>query len=83
MAEAFGIACHELVNLDFRCGSKPEVQPRSRERLFLGVKQTKSAQKQTWGLNVGCWGMSGRTGGMVGESVVSQEQKSAWDTGIQ
>ncbi len=26
MAEAFGIACHELVSLDVRCGSKPEVQ---------------------------------------------------------
>ncbi len=25
MAEAFGIACHELVSLDFRCGSNPEV----------------------------------------------------------
>ncbi len=25
MAEGFGIACHELVNLDFRCGSQPEV----------------------------------------------------------
>jgi len=25
MAEAFGIACYELVSLDFRCGSKPEV----------------------------------------------------------
>ncbi len=25
VAEAFGIACHELVSLDFRCGSKPEV----------------------------------------------------------
>ncbi len=25
MAEAFGIACHELVSLDFRCGSQPEV----------------------------------------------------------
>ena len=25
MAEAFGIACHELVDFDFRCGSKPEV----------------------------------------------------------
>ena len=24
MAEAFGIACHELVSLDFRCGSQPE-----------------------------------------------------------
>ncbi len=22
MAEAFGITCHELVNLDFRCGSR-------------------------------------------------------------
>ena len=26
MAKAFGIACHELVSLDFRCGSKAEVQ---------------------------------------------------------
>ncbi len=25
MAEAFGIACHELVSFDFRCGSQPEV----------------------------------------------------------
>ncbi len=25
MAEAFGIACHELVSLDFRCGSKAAV----------------------------------------------------------
>ena len=25
MAEAFGIACHELVSLDFRSGSQPEV----------------------------------------------------------
>ncbi len=25
MAEAFGIACHELVSLDFRCGSTTEV----------------------------------------------------------
>ena len=25
MAEAFSITCHELVSLDFRCGSKPEV----------------------------------------------------------
>ena len=25
MAEAFGIACHELVSLDFRFGSNPEV----------------------------------------------------------
>ncbi len=31
MAEAFGIACHDLVSLDFRCGSKAEVQPRSRD----------------------------------------------------
>ena len=26
MAEAFGIAYHELLSLDSRCGSKPEVQ---------------------------------------------------------
>ncbi len=26
VAEAFGIACHELVSIDFRVGSKAEVQ---------------------------------------------------------
>ncbi len=25
MAEAFGIACHELVSLDFRCGSTSDI----------------------------------------------------------
>ncbi len=25
MAEAFGIACHELVSIHFRCGSKADV----------------------------------------------------------
>ncbi len=25
MAEAFGIACHELVSLDIRCGSKADL----------------------------------------------------------
>ncbi len=49
MAEAFGIACQELVSLDFRCGSKPVISRPHRERLLLGVKQTKSARKRTSG----------------------------------
>ncbi len=36
MAEAFGIACHELVSLDFRCGSKAEVQRGPRNVRFWG-----------------------------------------------
>ncbi len=47
MAEAFGPACHELVSLDFRCGSGSD----SRDPLLLGPlsgdKQTKSARKPT------------------------------------
>ncbi len=47
MAEAFGIACHELVSLDFRCGSQADLLRPCSERPKLGVKQTKSARKQT------------------------------------
>ncbi len=36
MAEAFGIACHELVSLDFRFGSKAEVQRGLRNVRFWG-----------------------------------------------
>ncbi len=43
--------------------------------LFLGVKQTQSARKRTWGLNVCCQGWSGRTGDVAGESVVSHKPK--------
>ncbi len=35
MAEAFGIACHELVSLDFRFGSTSEVRRCHRERPLL------------------------------------------------
>ncbi len=40
MAEAFGIACHELMSLDFRFGSKADSQRLAHLRLLLGVKQT-------------------------------------------
>ncbi len=40
MAEAFGIACHESVSLDFRCGSKPDSIATALARLFLEVKRT-------------------------------------------
>ena len=39
MAEAFGIACHELVSLDFRCGSNSEVRRRHRERPLLAQER--------------------------------------------
>ena len=48
MAEALSITCHELVNLDFRCGSKPVLRRHRQERLLLGVDRTKSARKRTW-----------------------------------
>ncbi len=44
MAEAFGLACHELVSLDFRCGSTPVLPTRSRAGLLPGVKQTKPGE---------------------------------------
>ncbi len=40
MAEAFGIACHESVSLDFRVGSPSDHRRHHQEGLFLGVKQT-------------------------------------------
>ncbi len=40
MAEAFGIACHELVSLDFRCGSKADSRDLPLPRPKLGDKQT-------------------------------------------
>ncbi len=40
MAEAFSIACHELVGLDFRCGSPSDYQHRHPESPHLKVKQT-------------------------------------------
>ena len=39
MAESFGIACHELVSRDFRCGSNSEVRRCHRERPLLGQQQ--------------------------------------------
>ncbi len=46
MAEAVGIACHESVSLDFRCGSTRD-QPRPLpDRPHLEVQPTKSGRKR-------------------------------------
>ncbi len=50
MAEAFGIACHELVSLDFRCGSARDERHRPPGGPHLGVQPKKSASKRTLGL---------------------------------
>ena len=41
MAEAFGIACHALVSLNFRCGSGPDHQAARLASPLTGVEQTK------------------------------------------
>jgi len=61
------------VNVSF--GSESDERGHHLGGLLLGVKQTQSARKRTWGSNVGCWGISGRTGDMAGESVHSHERK--------
>ncbi len=43
----FGIACHELVSLDFRCGSIRDQDGPSGPRRLSGVEPKKSARKQT------------------------------------
>ena len=43
MAEAFGIACYELVSLDFRCGSQPEVSDGHENVGFRGYCALESA----------------------------------------
>ncbi len=40
MAETFGIACHELVSLDFRCGSTTDSEGYPQFRPLSGVKRT-------------------------------------------
>ncbi len=40
MAEGFGLTCHELVSLDFRCGSTTDSEGCSQFRPLLGVKRT-------------------------------------------
>ncbi len=42
-AEAFRIACHELVSLDFRCGSQPEVSDGHENVGFRGYCALESA----------------------------------------
>ncbi len=49
MAEAFGIACHELVNLDFRCGSGPDHQTVRLASRLSEVKLTKFVRKLKFG----------------------------------
>ena len=41
----------------------------------LEVKQTKTARKRTWGLNVGCQWWSGRTGSVARTAAYSQNRK--------
>ncbi len=43
MAEAFGIARHELVSLDFRCGSQPDQDGPPAPGLLSGVEPKESA----------------------------------------
>ena len=59
MAEAFGITCHELVNLDFRCGSTPEVRGVARNVCCWGTSGRKSAESRHCRPNVSCWGYNG------------------------
>ncbi len=59
MAEAFGIACHELVSLDFRCGSTPEVRGVARNVCCWGTSGRKSAESRHCRPNVSCWGYNG------------------------
>ena len=47
MAEAFGIAWHELVSLDFRCGSRPDEDGPPAPGLLSGVKRTYLSKAQT------------------------------------
>ncbi len=47
VAEAFGIACHELVSLDFCYGSGSDQRHRHPESPHLGVQPTKSGRKRT------------------------------------
>ncbi len=47
MAEAFGIACHQLVSLDFRFGSTCDIRLGCLPRPELGVERTQSGEKQT------------------------------------
>ncbi len=47
MAEAFGIACHELVNLDFRFGSTPVLADLAQLRRLSEVERTSRRRKRT------------------------------------
>ncbi len=47
MPEAFGIASHELVSLDFRCGSTTDSTDCPATRPLIPQKQTKIMRKRT------------------------------------
>ncbi len=47
MAEAFGIACHELVSLDFRCGSSAVLADLAQRRRLSEVERTSRPRKRT------------------------------------
>ncbi len=47
----FGIACHELVSLDFRCGSTRDQRHPLPKRPYLGVQPKKSRRKRTSALH--------------------------------
>jgi hypothetical protein len=54
VAEAFGIACRELVSLDFGFGSTRDEPHPFPERPHLGVQLTKIQKSGHWIFNVGC-----------------------------
>ncbi len=60
-AQGFSLACHELVSLDFRCGSKPDERGHRQEGPDLGVKQTLLTECLKLGPNQTCIG-HGRNG---------------------
>ncbi len=75
MVEAFGIACHELVSLDFRFGSGSDSIATALARLFLGVKRTKTARKRTSLPECRLLGEERTSIGASGTSLVSHKRK--------
>ncbi len=73
MAEAFGIACHQLVSFDFRCGSKPEVSDGHENVGFRGLSRRILAESGHQTSNVRSWVKSRRGAGVVGTSGFSQQ----------
>ncbi len=55
MSRAVGSECLKTGAED-RFGSISDVRPGYQPHPLLGVERMELARKQTWGLNVGCWG---------------------------